>query len=134
MEKRQNYSRKREAILSAICSTTTHPTAAWIYQKLKPEYPDLSLGTVYRNIARFKEDGVIVSVGVVDGQERLDGTVTPHAHFICSQCGSVLDVDLTQDKNLNRYVGEKLNCRIDSHDLVFRGVCAQCLQSRKNAG
>ena len=56
MEKRQNYSRKREAILSAICSTDIHPTADWIYQKLKPIYPDLSLGTVYRNIARFKED------------------------------------------------------------------------------
>lgn len=71
MEKRQNYSRKREAILSAICSTDIHPTADWIYQKLKPIYPDLSLGTVYRNIARFKEDGLIISVGVVEGQERL---------------------------------------------------------------
>ena len=89
MEKRQNYSRKREAILSAICSTDIHPTADWIYQKLKPIYPDLSLGTVYRNIARFKEDGLIISVGVVEGQERLDGTTAPHAHFICSKCGCV---------------------------------------------
>ena len=48
MNKRQNYSRKREAILSALRSTKTHPTAEWVYLQMKNEYPDLSLGTVYR--------------------------------------------------------------------------------------
>ncbi|NLG92671.1 MAG: transcriptional repressor, partial [Clostridiales bacterium] len=67
MERKQNYSRKREAILKAIRSTTTHPTAEWVYQKVKPEYPDLSLGTVYRNIAQFKKDGPIICVGIVNG-------------------------------------------------------------------
>ncbi len=85
MEKRQNYSRKREAIYQAICSTDTHPTADWIYQNLKPVYSDLSLGTVYRNINRFKEEGRIISVGVVNGQERLDGNTVPHSHFICKK-------------------------------------------------
>ena len=134
MEKRQNYSRKREAILSAICSTDIHPTADWIYQKLKPIYPDLSLGTVYRNIARFKEDGLIISVGVVEGQERLDGTTAPHAHFICSKCG-VLDVeDVEQDAQLDFDVSKRIRCQIDSHDLVFHGICEECLNAQKNAG
>ena len=52
MEKRQNFSRKREAILMTIRNATIHPTAEWVYQQLKPQYPDLSLGTVYRNIAQ----------------------------------------------------------------------------------
>ena len=135
MEKRQNYSRKREAILSAICSTDIHPTADWIYQKLKPIYPDLSLGTVYRNTARFKEDGLIISVGVVEGQERLDGTTAPHAHFICSKCGCVLDVeDVEQDAQLDFDVSKRIRCQIDSHDLVFHGICEECLNAQKNAG
>ena len=119
MEKRQNYSRKREAILSAICSTDIHPTADWIYQKLTP----------------FKEDGLIISVGVVEGQERLDGTTAPHAHFICSKCGCVLDVeDVEQDAQLDFDVSKRIRCQIDSHDLVFHGICEECLNSQKNAG
>ena len=104
-------------------------------QKLKPIYPDLSLGTVYRNIARFKEDGLIISVGVVEGQERLDGTTAPHAHFICSKCGCVLDVeDVEQNAQLDFDVSKRIRCQIDSHDLVFHGICEECLNAQKNAG
>ena len=53
MEKRENFSRKRMAILSALQETTVHPTADWVYAKLKPRYPNLSLGTVYRNLKKF---------------------------------------------------------------------------------
>ena len=66
--KRENFSRKREAILQKIRGSHIHPTAEWVYQELKNEYPDLSLGTVYRNLTRFKEDGTIRSLGVINGQ------------------------------------------------------------------
>lgn len=91
--KRQNFSKKREAIFRSICSTDTHPTAEWVYNQLKPEFPDLSLGTVYRNISMFKERGMVISVGTVNGQERFDGNVKPHPHFICTKCGAVIDVN-----------------------------------------
>ena len=68
----QKHSRQRDAIYACLCSTETHPTAEWIYEQLKPEFPALSLGTVYRNLAAFKRAGKIASVGVVDGQERFD--------------------------------------------------------------
>ena len=97
MEKRQNYSRKREAILQAVRGTTLHPSAEWVYRELKPVFPDLSLGTVYRNLAQFKADGMIVSVGTVNGQERFDGATQPHSHFVCDKCGCVLDVEGDSD-------------------------------------
>ena len=50
----QKKSRKRDAILACVCSTDTHPTAEWVYTQLKPDIPDLSLGTVYRNLAMFR--------------------------------------------------------------------------------
>lgn len=130
MEKRQNYSRKREAIYEAICGTDIHPTADWIYQTLKPVYPDLSLGTVYRNISRFKEEGKIVSVGVVNGQERLDGNTVPHSHFICKVCGRVLDVGsdgVITDGHLDQSIAKRYGCQVDFHDLVFHGTCSHCL-------
>jgi Fur family peroxide stress response transcriptional regulator len=91
MEARK-YSKKREAILEALRNTTEHPSAEMLYARLKPEFPDLSLGTVYRNLAMFIRDGDAVSVGTVAGQERYDADTHPHAHFICSECGRVLDV------------------------------------------
>ena len=125
--KRQNYSRKREAIYQALCSTKIHPTADWIYQQLKPIYPDLSLGTVYRNISHFKEEGLIISVGVVKGQERLDANISPHAHFICSACGNVIDVEeINPNQSIDELVSHKYHFDVQYHDLVFHGLCKDC--------
>ena len=131
MEKKQNYSKKREAILDAIRRTTIHPTAEWVYQALKPDFPDLSLGTVYRNISQFKEDGVIISVGVVNGQERYDGNVNPHTHFVCSSCGSVIDIpgELINPE-VRKKVAEKYHLQVNFSEVLFHGVCSECL--RKN--
>ncbi len=112
-----------------ICSTKTHPTAEWVYQQLKPAYPDLSLGTVYRNISRFKEEGLIKSVGVVNGQERFDSTVLPHPHFICVRCSKVLDVELDEDpcnRNLEHEISRKYGVNAKFHELCFYGICADC--------
>nr|WP_319487626.1 transcriptional repressor [uncultured Caproiciproducens sp.] len=129
MERKQNYSRKREAILDAIKGTTIHPTAEWVYQVLKPDYPDLSLGTVYRNLSQFKNDGVIVSVGIVNGQERFDGNTKPHTHFICSSCGAVIDIpgEFVSLKT-NDEISQKYHVLVDSSDVQFHGLCSQCLQ------
>jgi Fur family peroxide stress response transcriptional regulator len=129
MEKKQNYSKKREAILNVIRGTTSHPTAEWVYQQLKPEIPDLSLGTVYRNIAQFKKDGIIASVGVVNGQERYDGNIKPHTHFVCSGCGSVIDIPGEfLEENVEEAISKKYHLQVDSGEVIFRGNCSKCLQ------
>jgi len=86
MPTRKN-SKKRQVILEALAATTAHPTAQELYQQLKPDYPDLSLGTVYRNLSLFAEEGDAMSVGVFRGQERFDARTNPHAHLHCVQCG-----------------------------------------------
>ena len=80
-------SRKREAILDCLRQTDVHPSAEWVYRRLKPRIPDLSLATVYRNLALFKQEGLICSLGVAQGLERFDGDTSPHVHFICTGCG-----------------------------------------------
>lgn len=129
MEKKQNYSRKREAILDALRATTIHPTAEWVYQTLKKDYPDLSLGTVYRNLSNFKNEGTINSVGIVNGQERFDGNITPHSHFVCACCGSVLDIPGEFiSTNVSREISEKHLVKVQSSHVLFHGICATCLQ------
>ena len=131
-ERKRNYSRKREAILGAVRSTTCHPTAEWVNRTLKPDYPDLSLGTVYRNLTQFKNDGVIASLGTVGGQERYDGNVMPHTHFVCSVCHAVLDVpgDFVSSRQVEE-TASRMGLRIDSSDVMLRGVCGKCLKKQK---
>ena len=127
MEKRQNYSQKREAIYRAICSSACHPSAEWLLTTLKRDYPDLSLGTVYRNIARFKEQGAVVAVAVVNGQERIDTNVEPHMHFICRGCGAVLDIEgeLADDASLAQ-IEQRYGLKVESQNLLLYGMCAEC--------
>ena len=132
MAKAKRYSAKREAILDLIRDTKTHPSADWVFQQLKPQFPDLSLGTVYRNLAAFREEGTLTSVGVVNGQERFDAETDPHTHFICSCCGRVCDLlDLVVPDELISAPSQKEGVRVDHYQLTFQGVCRECLQ--KNA-
>ncbi len=124
---RENYSRKRLAIIEALKDTNTHPTAEWIYTKLKTDYPDLSLGTVYRNIKKFCADNKVKSVGVVGGQERFDANIEPHSHFTCEKCNAIIDIDKTfLNADLLSTLSREYNISVLSHDVMFHGVCNHC--------
>lgn len=128
-----NFSRKRDAVLEVLCSTNTHPTAEWIYNRLREEYPNFSLGTVYRNLALFKERGLVVSVANVNGQERYDGVTSCHAHFVCGGCGSVFDVDCAADsKSFDEQIARHYNCEVERHNLCFFGTCEKCRRESLN--
>ena len=123
----QKHSKKRDAILQVIRSTDSHPSAEWIYSQVKPIYPDISLGTVYRNLALFEETGEVIAVATVDGQKRYDATADPHTHFICECCNSVIDVETPQPfaemyKALRKVHGLEAN----HHSLTFYGKCDKC--------
>jgi Fur family peroxide stress response transcriptional regulator len=127
----RKHSDKRDAILRVIQSTESHPGAQWVYDRLKPLIPDLSLGTVYRNINVFRDEGAVVSVGVVQGEERFDGRVEPHPHFVCENCGAV--IDLAWDVQLEQNVGVSIeiqNCAIDKRKTQFYGICKDCSENR----
>ena len=131
MERTVRHSKKREAILSVIQGTSCHPSAEWVYRQLKPQHPDLSLGTVYRNLTFFREHGLVQSVGVVQGQERFDAIVTPHSHFICNCCGAVLDLPGIQpEEGMDQAVSEQYGLKVEHHELTFYGLCSSCLQQQ----
>ncbi len=127
----KKHFRKRDAILTCLRQTKTHPSADWIYQELKPQIPDLSLGTVYRNLTLFKEQGLIKSLGSVGGIERFDGDTHPHVHFVCSCCQGVFDLEAAQIPQSLAYQAESLG-KIESTQLTFYGRCNNCL-SKENA-
>lgn len=118
----QRYSPKREAILRALRSTTCHPTAEWVWQRVRPEYPELSLGTVYRNLTAFRQEGIIISVANVAGQEHFDGDTSPHAHLVCEHCGRVLDMPMPVQTGILAPQGSLIRCS----EVLFRGLCPAC--------
>ncbi len=127
----KKHSKKRDAILECVKSTTCHPSAEWVYTQLKPRIPDLSLATVYRNLALFLEEGIISSLGVVQGLERFDGNTCPHVHFICTGCGSVLDLpSLTVPTELESQVSHELGAAITAAVLSFQGLCRSCREAK----
>ena len=123
----ERFSKKREAIYACLCGTDTHPTAEWIYQKVLPVFPDISLATVYRNLNQLLEAGRIRSIGVVNGETHFDATVDPHAHLICSRCGAIHDCeDLFSDASLISIISSKSGYKIQSVSLQFYGLCPDC--------
>ena len=128
MEPRSKHFKKREAILNCLRSTNTHPTAEWVYAQLKTEFPDISLGTVYRNLALFKEQGLVISVGTVNGVERFDADTEPHVHFICRACHKVDDLPgMIIPESLTSDVDRRTGGRTETCSLSFTGTCRECL-------
>ena len=127
MEPRSKHFRKRDAILAYLQSTDQHPSAETVYTALKTQIPDLSLGTVYRNIALFKDQGKLISVGSVGGVERYDGNVEPHVHFVCTGCGTVIDLHgMEIPESLNTAAAREADARVDFCNLTFHGRCRGC--------
>jgi Fur family peroxide stress response transcriptional regulator len=123
----RKHSKKRDAILEVIRSTDAHPGAQWVYDRLKPSIPDLSLGTVYRNISVFRKEGLVESVGVVSGEERFDGDTSPHGHVICTRCGRVADLSPQIQAVLAGDASVEIpGFTIDMCSTVFYGLCSKC--------
>ena len=125
----QRFSRKRQAVLDCLASVKTHPTADWLYETLRPAYPDLSLATVYRNLRDLQEAGLVRSVGVVAGKERFDATVAEHPHFVCTVCGKVADAPFELPAALGKAAADS-GFRVTETALTLRGICADCQKKK----
>ena len=86
------YSRQRQLIYNFLMNRKDHPTADVVYQNVRQEYPNISLGTVYRNLTLLADRGEILRLQVGDGADHFDAETSRHCHFVCSECGSVTDM------------------------------------------
>ena len=127
MEAAAKQFKKRNAILACLRQTRLHPSAEMVYEMLRPDFPDISLATVYRNLSRFKSEGLIQSLGTVNGIERFDADTHPHVHFICTGCGRVMDLpQLEPPLSLGQEAEASTGCHVESCQLTFTGLCGHC--------
>ncbi len=121
IKRRNTY--QRQLILEILKSTTSHPTADWIYEQARKEIPNISLGTVYRNLKILKEEGLIIEL--TDGkQSRFDARIDNHYHFKCEKCGSIYDIE-PKDIEIKHSLDVK-GFSIDSVDVNITGICSKC--------
>ena len=123
------YSRQRECILKYLHSTKCHPTAENVYQNILTKCPNISLGTVYRNLTQLTERGEIQKITVFDGPVRFDGNMTPHYHFICRKCGAVLDLDMDSLSHIDLLAAHNFEGTVEGHIAHFYGKCPDCSKS-----
>ncbi|BDF57556.1 transcriptional repressor [Christensenellaceae bacterium] len=120
------YSKQRELILKTVLERRIHPTADTVFSLLKPDHPNLSLATVYRNLNLLAENGLLLRIPVPDGADHFDGTLSPHYHMICEKCGQMVDVPREYVPAFDSEVAQKTGCVIHSHTIVFYGLCEHC--------
>ncbi len=125
-------SKQRARILEILRSTGSHPTASWIYNQLRNEFPDLSMGTVYRNLNILIEQDLAHKIDFGSTFDRFDANTNPHYHFICERCSSISDLEMPVEDNLNEKVNRETNLRARRHRIEFYGLCDRCTRETSN--
>lgn len=123
------HSKQRDCIKEFLDSRKDHPTADVVYMNVRKSVPNISLGTVYRNLTLLADIGEIAKIRVGDGVDHFDAVTTPHYHFICRECGSVIDLDMDNMDALTRSAAEHFQGQIDGHSTYFYGKCEKCCKS-----
>lgn len=134
-EKNKNtarFSKQRECIMQILSATDSHPTANYIFDRVREQIPNISLGTVYRNLARLCEEGRIIRIESGDAAERYDARTTPHYHIQCVKCGAVADVFIKYEDRLDAAASEAYDGRIEGHSVMFRGICKKCCEKNQD--
>ncbi|MGN0402552.1 MAG: transcriptional repressor [Acetatifactor sp.] len=124
------YSRQREIIKNFLMTRKDHPTAQTVYMNVRQDYPNISLGTVYRNLTLLAETGEISRIRVGDGVDHFDPDTSPHYHFLCTHCGCVSDLDIDTIEEINEIAGKGFDGHIKGHVTYFYGSCPQCTEQK----
>lgn len=129
---KSRYSKQREIIYNVLKNDTTHPNVDTIYMNVKKIIPDISLGTVYRNLNLMANQQKILRLDVGDGVVHFDARIEPHYHFICDDCGCIKDLFL-DESDLNHLIKQaQMLCDDDilRSNITFHGTCLECRRKK----
>ncbi|OGW42181.1 MAG: hypothetical protein A2132_06900 [Nitrospirae bacterium RBG_16_43_11] len=122
------HSRQRKVILDVLKRTKTHPSADWVYREVKKEIPNISLGTVYRNLKLLQSIGEVTEISCEGNEGRFEGNSHLHYHITCQKCGQIKDVDDIILHDIEGKVARATGFKITNHCVGFAGICPACLE------
>ena len=124
-----NKSVQRDVVYQVLKGTVSHPSADWVYERAREIIPDISRGTVYRNLNDLVKCGKAIKVQGVFEKDRFDADTSPHTHLVCSECGSVIDFTPIAN-NLDITLGVVDGAYLSDYSLIYRGICPQCYKNK----
>jgi len=125
-EKGLHVTHQRLAIFKALFNSTNHPTAEEIHQQIKKSFPMISLGTVYKNLEKLHEKGLVVRVRPFWDAARYEICGKPHHHMVCVKCQAVMDIsNPVAESDLSLPEGHGF--QILGHDVLVQGCCPGCV-------
>lgn len=125
-EKKLKLTPQRLAVYKYLMSTNEHPSAEVIYKSLQPEYPTMSLATVYKALKTLVEVGLVQELNVGEGNFRYDANQYDHAHIQCISCSKVSDLENISFSNLNQIAEDSSDYKVLSNRIFFYGLCENC--------
>lgn len=125
----RKFSKQRESIKEFLMTRKDHPTADIIYRNVRSRNPNISLGTVYRNLALLAGDGEINRLNLGDGTDHFDADTSPHYHFVCTECGSIIDLKMDSIESITSAAAAHFEGQIIGHRTYFYGLCGKCASS-----
>ena len=117
--------RPRRLILGVVRATDAHPTAAFVYQRVRRRLPRVSLATVYRNLRMLAAEGLLAERADAGGM-RFDGNTGPHDHFTCLACGRIYDVPARAERSVRRRIEARTGFEVLDHRTEYYGRCGAC--------
>ena len=117
---------QRIAIYREIYHSKEHPNAETIYKRLEPNYPTISLATVYKSLELFADLNIIQIIDIGGSSVRYDSNTSKHSHIICNICKKIEDLDNQTFQHLSSEVEAITNYKIENQQLCFYGICPSC--------
>ena len=120
------HSKQREAIMAFLKTRYDHPTADTVYMNIRQEFPNISLGTVYRNLTLLNDLGEIRLISVGTGADHFDANAAPHDHFVCRRCQSIIDLPHVSSKDPEALAELGFDGLVEDSCTYYYGVCGKC--------
>lgn len=127
IQKKKRTTKQKKLVYDVLASTKSHPTAEWIYEEASKVIPDISLGTVYRNLNVLLNEGRIQELNYTNSQSRYDANPQLHYHFVCKNCNSVIDCEMPV-LELPEDFYKAIPGHCESYRMEFKGSCYKCLK------
>lgn len=127
----ERLTNQKKAILDYLRSTSYHPDAYEVYEKVKKKLPQISLATVYRNLDSMASKGLIKEIRIKDDRINYDGVEHHHHHFKCAECGSAFNVEGDLLLNYEKINESGVVGMVEEYDVMLKGVCMNCQRKKK---
>ena len=124
------YSKQREVILEVVNHSFNHPTAEMVYDKVKEKIPNISLGTIYRNLNALADASLIKRISIPKDFDHFDHRNCDHYHFCCMKCHQLYDLPASKIEMLIHNCEKEEQVQITDCEVLLYGICKKCLKGK----